>query len=319
MIWPQWRTKSGRAALWLCLTAALAWAPAARAAFVFTTLDHPLAGRGGTTAYDVSDTRIVGDYLDAANVRPGFVYDGVNWTTLDHPGGARATSATGGSNGLICGTYVTASGRTLGFLYDGSTWTTIERPPLGPGPADTFVRGISGDTVVGHTIESFVVRGFQYGAGGFRDIIIGGAAGTFPDDLDDGRIVGTYEDLLGSHGFVVDGNVTRTIDHPLGTPLGTALTGVDGNRIVGNYLALPDASSHGFLYDGRTFEPIDVPGATDTTVNGIDGDRIVGSYRDALGNIHGFVAVVPEPAAAVALLAYAGWAGSRRRRRRSAA
>jgi hypothetical protein len=185
------------------------------------------------------------------------------------------------------------------------------------GPADTFVRGISGDTLVGYSIESFVARGFQYRSGGFSDIIIAGAAGTYPDDLDDGRIVGMYEDLVTSHGFVIDGNVARTVDHPLGTSLGTELTGVDGDRIVGNYLSLLDASNHGFLYDGRTFEPIDVPGAIDTTVNGIDGERIVGTYRDALENRHGFVAVVPEPATAGVLLMCLGWAGSRHRRRRS--
>ena len=317
--WPHGQIRSERAVLWLCIAAVLACAPPAGAAFVFTTLDHPLAGRGGTTANDVSGSRIVGSYLDAANVRHGFVYDGVNWTTLDHPGAGPSTNATGVWNGLICGTYVTPSGRTLGFLYDGSNWATIERPPLGPGPADTFVRGISGDTLVGYSIESFVARGFLYRAGEFSDVLVAGAAGTFPDDLDSGRIVGTYEDLLGSHGFIADGDVARTIDHPLGMPLGTALTGVDGDRVVGNYLALPDGASHGFLYDGRTFEPIDVPGAADTTVNGIDGDRIVGSYRDAAGDTYGFVAVVPEPTAAAALLVFLGWWGSRQPRRRAAA
>ena len=321
LIWPGPQSRGCRAAPWLLLLVLAASACPARAAFVYTTLDHPLAGRGGTIAQDVSGTLIVGEYLDAANARHGFTFDGTNWTTLDAPGAAapRGTSVTGVSNGLISGTYVTPSGQSLGFLYDGSTWTTIQRPPIGAGPNDTVVRGISGDTVVGHTIESFVVRGFQYRAGVFTDIVVPGAVDTLPDDLDAGRVVGSYEDLIGTHGFVLTDNVLSTINHPLGTPLGTSLTGIDGDRIVGNYLRLPDGSSHGFLYEGTTFTPVDFPGATDTTVNGIDGDRIVGSYFDAAESRHAFVAVVPEPAAGIAVFACAVLAGSRRRRRRSAA
>lgn len=293
----------------LCSTAA------ASAELMYTSLAHPLAGQGGTIASDVEGNRIIGNYFDASGASHAFVYDGTTWTTLDHPSAAlpRGTAAFGISNGVICGTYVNAAGRTLGFLYDGITWTTLARPPLGAGPVDTFARGISGDTVVGYSIESLLARGFSYDGVTFSDLIVPGAVGTFPDDIDSGRIVGTYEDLLGSHGFISTGGVPITLDHPLGTPLGTSLTGVDGSDIVGNYIRLPDATSHGFLFDGSGFTPVDFPGATDTTVNGIGGAQVVGSYRDDSGAIRGFVATIPEPAGAL-MIALGLYPVARRRR-----
>jgi len=60
--------------------------------------------------------------------------------------------------------------------------------------------------------------------------------------------------------------------------------------IVGTY---KDAGGHvhGFLYNGGSFQPIDVPGATDTAALGInDAGIIVGTYKDSSGAIHGFAA-----------------------------
>jgi len=286
------------------LSGGLACAGAPRAALTYTTLDAPLAGPGGTTAYDVDGARIVGTYLDASGLSHGFSYDGATWTTLDHPNAAPplGTAAYGVSDGLVCGSYTTPDGLTHGFLYDGTTWTTLDRPPLLLGPVDTFARGVTGGvsspTVVGYSIESLLARGFTYTGGTFSDLLVPGSLGVFPDDVDGARIVGSFDDPLGTHGFIATGNLITTLDHPLGEFLGTFLTGVSGQNVVGNYVTLQDGA-HGFLYDGAQFIPVDVPGATDTTVNGIDGDRIVGSYTDAAGATHGFVAVVPEPAAAV--------------------
>jgi hypothetical protein len=140
-----------------------------------------------------------------------------------------------------------------------------------------------------------VVTGFRYSAGSFTDLMFPGAAGTLPSDVDAGRIVGNYDTLSTSHGFILDGSNWATIDHPQGQPLGTFVNGISGSSIVGNYLGASNGSSHGFVYDGVRFTPIDFPGATDTSVNGIDGLRAVGSYVNATGT-HGFVAIIPEPA-----------------------
>ena len=300
------------------LAAVLIVCAAGRAgAITYTSLDHPLAGRGGTVAYDIDGSRIVGAYFDAAGASHAFVYDNSIWSTLDHPNAAapRGTAAYGVSNGLITGTYVEPSGQTFGYLYDGSNWTTLSYPAGATGRVDTFARGVSGGTVVGYYIDSLATRGFIYEGGTFRDLVVPGATGTFPEDVDAGRIVGTFDNAAGTHGFLLEGGMVRTIDHPLGTILGTYVTGIDGANIVGSYLSILDGSSHGFLYDSSRFTAIDYPGAADTTVNGIDGDRVVGSYVDTAGNVHGFIAVIPEPAA----LAWAGpgvLLACRRRRRR---
>ena len=292
-------------------------APAA-AALVFTPLDHPLAGAGGTTPYDIDGDRIVGSYLDAAQQTHGFVYQyqSGNWVTLDHPQAPTGgTNAYGVSGPLICGSYLAPSGQTLGFLYDGTTWTTLEHPPIAAAGGDTFARGLSNGTVVGYYIESAVARGFIYNGGTFTDIMAPLATGTFPMDLDGGRVVGNYDDPLGSHGFVFDAPVWIPVDHPLGELLGTFLTGIDGSTYAGYYLGLPTGAAHGFLFDGGTYLPINAPGATDTTVYGIDGSHVVGTYVDAAGQHHGFVATVPEPSAAVAIVILPAIALGRRRAR----
>lgn len=289
-----------RSILW-AFAALLTWrAASASGAFTYTTIDHPLAGVGGTVPNDIEGSQIVGSYLDAAGVTHGFLFDGGTWSTLDHPAAAapQGTEAYGIFDGTICGTYVDASGQTFGFLYDGVNWTTLAHPPLGIGPADTFARGISSGTVVGYSIENVVARGFVYRDGVFTDLVIPGAVGTFPQDVDAERIVGTYDDLIETHGFLYDGAILTTLDHPLGLPLGTFVAGIDGPNVVGSYLSLQDGRGHGFLYDGANYIPIDVPGATDTSANGISGTRVVGTYVDPDGQRHGFVASVPEPAVA---------------------
>jgi hypothetical protein len=308
--------------IWFCrvflpaLTLACA-ATSASAAFVYSTLDDPFAGPGGTVPYDVDGSRIVGTFIDPAGATHGFVYDGATWTTLDHPNAAapRGTSAYGVFDGILCGSYVDATGRTFGYTFDGTNWTTLAHPPLAAGPVDTFARGVDGDTVVGYFIESQVARGFVYRNGTFSDLIVPAVVGTFPDDIQGGRIVGTIEDLAGSHAFVSDGLLFTPVDHPLGSVLGTFGSGIDGGRIVGNYLDSLDGSSHGFLYEGGQFTDVNFPGATDTTVNGIQGDRIVGSYVDAAGLTHGFIATVPEPVGVSAVLVGGGLVSLRRARR----
>lgn len=287
--------------------------PPALGAVTVMPLDHPLARPGGTTPLGIDGNRIVGTYFDSAAVQHAFVFDGTNWQTLDAPDAARGTAANGVSGNLVCGTYVTASGQTLGFLYDGTNWTTIEHPPLGIGRPDTFARGIEDGTVVGYFIESAVARGFVYSGGNFTDISFPGALGTLPDDIGAGRIVGNFDDLLTTHGFIYDSPTWLPLDNPLGIPLGTFLTGVDGPNVVGNYVSLLDGAGHAFLFDGTGFEPIDVPGARDTTVNGIDGLRVVGVYTDDAGNTQGFVATIPEPTGIVAAMLCLSLALGRRR------
>jgi PEP-CTERM motif len=70
----------------------------------------------------------------------------------------------------------------------------------------------------------------------------------------DGRIVGSFTNpsSYNSQGFLYDGSTFTTINNPLGT-LGTYLTGVSGNTVVGFYNAYAnDLHSAGFLYNTLT-------------------------------------------------------------------
>ncbi len=82
-----------------------------------------------------------------------------------------------------------------------------------------------------------------------------------------------------------------TLDNPAG--VGTFLTGISGNNIVGYYT---DSSSenHGFLYNGSSFTTLDDPLAgtgqsQGTFAEGIDGNNIVGYYVDSSNVDHGFL------------------------------
>ena len=118
-----------------------------------------------------------------------------------------------------------------------------------------------------------------------------GAYHTFANAIDDGIVVGSYQASANSpyHGFIYDGTTYTTLDVP--GSVWTELHGIDGNHIVGTYLA-PDRF-HGLLYDGVAFKTIDPPDATNDIANGtvaigIDGDRIVGQYWKGT-NQNGFV------------------------------
>src|SRR5213075_2207170 len=76
-------TNVSRLALTTLLVSFLA--TSAFGAVIYTTIDHPQAGPGGTTPYSIDGGRIVGSYLDASGATHGFLYDGTTWTTLDDP------------------------------------------------------------------------------------------------------------------------------------------------------------------------------------------------------------------------------------------
>jgi len=83
-------------------------------------------------------------------------------------------------------------------------------------------------------------------------------------------------------------NYTFTpLDDPNATN-GTQAYGIYGGNIVGFYT--DPEGSHGFLYDGTTWTPLDSPDTpyTVTLAYGIYGGNIVGSYTDPEGS-HGFL------------------------------
>jgi hypothetical protein len=84
--------------------------------------------------------------------------------------------------------------------------------------------------------------------------------------------------LSGAHALAID---VQTFDHPLGVN-GTIAHGLDGNRIVGSYTV--GTVSHGFLYDGSSFETLDYPSAHSTYALAISGVNIVGVFGYSQGS-----------------------------------
>ncbi len=78
-----------------------------------------------------------------------------------------------------------------------------------------------------------------------------------------------------------------TLDHP--DAMDTMAMGIDGNRIVGQYMDSTGAYSHGFLYQNGTWQDLDYPGAIETLPTGISGNRIVGTYQVTLGESMSFL------------------------------
>ena len=64
--------------------------------------------------------------------------------------------------------------------------------------------------------------------------------------------------------------------------------GISGTNIVGYYQD-SNAFAHGFVYNGKTYDTLDVLNAIHTEAYGISGKNIVGAYMDSSRYWHGFL------------------------------
>jgi probable HAF family extracellular repeat protein len=106
------------------------------------------------------------------------------------------------------------------------------------------------------------------------------------DDSDSAALIG--------HGFLLDGDVFITIDHPDAVTETAASAINNRGQIVGGYVDA-EGTIRGFLLKDGVFTPIDHPDAgagpsagtvaRDTNKRG----QIVGFYVDAEGEVHGFL------------------------------
>jgi hypothetical protein len=279
----------------------------------YTVLNAPL-GVHGTSAWGVSGNNVVGNFYDSANAVHGFLYNGSSYTTLDDPlagGPYPYTYAYGVSGSTVAGFYSASSG-IHGFLYNSGVYTTFDVP----GAKDTYIRGISGNHLVG-----------------FYDTAVGGALGYFyngstfttlsdplavpysttPYAVDGDTVVGSYMDSSGvDRGFIYSGGTYTTLNNPLGA-YGTVLTGISGNTIVGQYRDSATNAFKSFVYSSGTFNSLQDPNTDYTWVNGISGNTLVGEIQVA-SSTYGFITTIPEPSA----VAFVGlgavlWIRARRR------
>src|SRR5438105_3203352 len=92
-----------------------------------------------------------------------------------------------------------------------------------------------------------------------------------------GQIVGTYSDLTGQYGFLLDNGSYTTRER------GSYLTSANGinasSQIVGWYSDDTWGDSHGFLLENGSYTTLDPPGSNFSSANGINASsQIVGSY-----------------------------------------
>jgi len=278
---------------------------------IYTTLDYP--GATSTSATGISQGIVVGYYFNAgSSLAHGFIYDGNNYSAVDYPGSI-STRILGIDGSRMVGRYDTASGRH-GFVYDGSVFTTIDDPltsPLYSNGSEAW--GISANKIVGYFIDDNArTHGYVFNGTSFTTLDYPLAAVTFATGIEANKIVGSYIKPGGAeHGYIYDGTTYTTFDHPLGTKT-TELFHISGERIVGWYsdVASPNLQ-RGFLFDGSSFIPINVPLAKQTVPVGIERDVLVGEFIDQGGKQHGFVRAIPEPSTlfllgigAISLLGY---------------
>lgn len=145
----------------------------------------------------ISGGNMVGWYLDGGTY--GFLHNGTNYTALNYPGTdglVNWTEAYGICDSNIVG-YYHEFGSDSGFIYNTDTqvWTSLNCPGTSSG---TYVFGIDGRNLVGTSGD----HGFLYNGSDWILLNYPGAFYTKAKGIYGDRIVGTYTDATGTHGFI---------------------------------------------------------------------------------------------------------------------
>ena len=109
---------------------------------------------------------------------------------------------------------------------------------------------------------------------------------TYVYGINGGKIIGTYLDNIDYRAFIYDGINYTYLDAPgkynspqTGDAVSTYGLGISGNDIVGYYAdSIGSGGTHGYLFNGNTYQQLYTSGAYDLSANGISGNQIAGSY-----------------------------------------
>jgi hypothetical protein len=210
----------------------------------------PKISFSGTTVTGISGNNIVGYY---GAIGSSFLYDGTNLTSIDKPE-AYATFICGIYGNNMYGSYTDTSTITHGFIYDGLTWTNLDYP----GASSTAVFGISGNCVVGDYDGKY---SFLYEGSTWTNLEVPGFSCIAAKGISGSNIIGWcnnygwYPD--GSEvtdSFLYDGSTWTILSMPGDQVIGTFVTGISGDKIVGYYTeplsssTYRDLTYHGFIY-----------------------------------------------------------------------
>lgn len=277
----------------LCLLAA----PAARADYVFTTVDYP-----GATFTDVRGINNAGEivgYAQNASGTFGFKYSGGHFTRLPPAPGGLATNAHGiNDSGVIVGSAHEADGSaTSGFILDGSTYTFFSYPGL----AHTYARAIASDgTVTGYAEDDhlgLLNRGFIYdpATATFTDIAVPGALQVIAQGINDAhQVVGSAFGATAIESFLRDpATGALTLFQIDGRP--TRARGISNTGLITGFHTDAGGRVAAFVGHSGGFQLLYVNATDDTIGEAInDSGQISGLYGDFGTGTHGFIATPAE-------------------------
>ena len=259
---------------------------------VFTSLDDPLAGAGGTLALGNNNAgQVIGYYYDHQNNPHGFLNSGGVYSKIDVPQATFGTVPLGINNaGEITGYYYDNSGEK-GFLYFGGVYTILSDPAS---PNHTVAQDTNGS---GKTVGYFAT------GGGYRSYTeVGGVYSNFDDPLAmpfatlgqgvnaSGTVSGYfYSSPAMAHGFVETGGVFTSLDDPLALPGSTYGFHLNNaGSVAGIYYDA--AGAHGFVAS----LPVGVPEPS-TWLTFLIGAACLGFALRKQGAVHSGISRMPEP------------------------
>ena len=266
----------------LSLFAGAGVASAQNSAYDFVKLEYP--GAVYTDATGINNAgHVVGTYADVQGRLHGYVFDGVNYTTVDFPGSIHNFVFGIGPAGEILGTHADIfTGYWTAWIKDAQGFRVVPAPY-----PSADVRHIN---TAGKIVGSWdtggpnpePAKGFLFDGTQYSIVEPPGARMTVAYGINEADIIsGSFFDSAANrlHGFAYQSGIFTRVDFP-----GASETGVgtinNQNGIAG--WMKQGSQWRGFVASNNSFRTLTppVPGATQTIASAVnDSNKVAGSYR----------------------------------------
>jgi hypothetical protein len=234
--------------------------PVTRTSYQFTTIDlSSLVGPaqpGNNYPSGITDAGLVsGYYTDTAGHDHGFLWQNGTLSALDAPDSVDTLLGTANDQGVVIGNYDDTAIVSRAALYNVGTQSWTPLPDISGKPINAGNAINDQGVALGMAYEGDL-NSLQNGVGW----IWNGSAYSF---------------------FTIQGQSTGS--------LGIFPLGINDSGLVTGYYADAQGTNHGFIKDGSTIAPFDVPGADQTYAGTLNNSgEVVGSYN--VGKVsHGFL------------------------------